>query len=522
MLAVSPLRRGLGFLSIMAVLAGFSAPVEAQFSWRPNERAVFSFSGDVIAIAKDPRIVYAATRSSLIAYDYTFEKWLPPSTVEDGYPAQLRPTALVYDPLDQALLLGTQSGTVHRYVIATGEWDRNELMVGAPVTALVPARDLRDDGTWIRTTAGWFVLPAGSFSPRQAGNVPAHVLARAGEAERIARDPAVASFIGNGVIDRKARRFRVTDIEPGDTPGTFWIGTAGDGMYWLDSRSMRRVSHWFGPGTLGVTALARSRDRIWIGGDGRGPRDGISVVPWDLQQWGLLESIDDAPRGEVRALDFKGAQLAVGASTGFYTFVNGEWTRQTQHDGLPTDDVLSIAAARNGWWVGTTRGLALLGDSAGATHLPGRRIHRTRMIGDTLWVASDAGLFFLRDSALVQVTGGSLGAEAMLDVVQARGSLFALSRAGIYQRTPEGWRGPVRTAALAGAGAVARLAGTADELWVAGSNGVAVLHDAVGEWTYFTAPADIPTGPVFDVLPQDERVVWLATPAGALRLEWRR
>lgn len=506
---------------LVPIATVFTTPVVAQHSWRPAERALFSFSGEVVAVAKDPRIVYAATRSSLIAYDYTFEKWLPPSTVADGYPAQLRPTALVYDPLDQALLLGTQNGTVHRYVIATGEWDRNELLIGAPIIALVPARDLRDDGTWIHTTAGWFVLPSGSFSPRQVSNVPAHVLARADQRERIARDPAVAAFIGNGIVDRRARRFRVTDIEPADVPGTYWIGTAGDGLYWLDSRSMRRVSRWFGPGVYGVSALARSRDRIWMGGDGRGPRDGIAVAPWDLQSWGLLESIDDAPTGMVRALAFRNAELGVGASTGFYTFDNGRWTQRTQRDGLPTDDVLSIAPARDGWWIGTTRGLVLLGEPRVTTLLPGQRVHRTRMIDDTLWVASDAGLFSLNDSTLVQVTGGSLGAEVMLDVVQARGRLFSLSRTGIYERTADGWRGPLRTAALAGVGAVVRLTGTETQLWAAGNYGVAILHGETGEWTYFTAPADIPTGPVFDVLPQDDRMVWLATPAGALRLEWR-
>lgn len=516
------LRRSIGLLLLAVAAAMPVTPAAAQHNWRPQERALFSFSGDVIAIAKDPRIVYAATRSSLIAWDYTFEKWLPPSTVEDGYPAQLQPSSLVYDPLDQALLLGTRNGTVHRYSLATGEWDRNELLIGAPVTALVPARDLRDDGTWIRTTAGWFVLPSGSFSPRQVASVPPHVLARVGESERITRNPAVAAFIGNGIVDRRARRFRITDIEPADVPDTYWVGTAGDGLYWLDSRSMRRVSHWFGPGVFGVSALARSRDRIWLGGDGRGPRDGIAAAPWDLQSWGLLETINDAPSGEIRALDFRNAELGVGASTGFYSFENGRWTHRTQRDGLPTDDVLSVAPTEHGWWIGTTRGLVLLGDATEGTHLPGRRIYRTRMIADTLWVASDAGLFVLHDSALVQVGGGSLGAEPMLDVVHARGKVYALSRAGIYERTVEGWRGPLRTAAIAGAGALTRLAGTSTQLWVAGNSGAAVLHGEIGEWTYFTAPADIPTGPVLDVLPQDDRVVWLATPAGALRMEWQR
>jgi hypothetical protein len=55
------------------------------------------------------------------------------------------------------------------------------------------------------------------------------------------------------------------------------------------------------------------------------------------------------------------------------------------------------------------------------------------------------------------------------------------------------------------------------DLWILGARGAAVRRAESAAWSYYSAPEDIPEGPVRDLLPLGD-VIWLATPAGALRV----
>ncbi|MGH7506520.1 MAG: hypothetical protein ACRELX_12745, partial [Longimicrobiales bacterium] len=205
-------------------------------------------------------------------------------------------------------------------------------------------------------------------------------------------------------------------------------------------------------------------------------------------------------------------------------------------DGLPDDRVTSIAAADDGVWVTTTRGVAFVhpdGAVAPFTLAPGRQIGRAVLARDTLWVATEAGLFFVANAGSSPPGAGpdpvlrpAPGTEAqpalrgpVPDVAVAAGVVYALTAAGLYRRGESGWSGPER-AALARIGRPLRLAASGDTVWVAGEQGVAALDAATGATTDYVVPADIPAGPVLDVAPAGD-VVWLGTPAGALRLRLR-
>jgi ligand-binding sensor domain-containing protein len=112
------------------------------------------------------------------------------------------------------------------------------------------------------------------------------------------------------------------------------------------------------------------------------------------------------------------------------------------------------------------------------------------------------------------VTGGRI-----LDLTTGTATWF-LTRAGVYRLGQDGVRGPLRDANLERIGPLVRLAGGGRGLWVAGQGGIARLDPQSGIWESFTVPADLPSGPVLDVLSAGDDV-WVATPAGAVRLRWR-
>src|SRR5690606_41423181 len=80
--------------------------------------------------------------------------------------------------------------------------------------------------------------------------------------------------------------------------------------------------------------------------------------------------------------------------------------------------------------------------------------------------------------------------------------------------------GPARGAEQAGIGRAFRVRTDGGRIWIAGERGAAVLDTATGAWTSYLVPADIPAGPVADVVADGDHV-WLATPLGVLRLRIR-
>ena len=97
---------------------------------------------------------------------------------------------------------------------------------------------------------------------------------------------------------------------------------------------------------------------------------------------------------------------------------------------------------------------------------------------------------------------------------------WVLTDVGLFRLDPAGVQGPAANAALQRIGPPVRLAADENGVWVAGPAGIAHRDPVSGVWEAFTVPADIPTGPIFDVVPVGDDV-WIGTPAGALRLRWR-
>jgi len=163
---------------------------------------------------------------------------------------------------------------------------------------------------------------------------------------------------------------------------------------------------------------------------------------------------------------------------------------------------------------------------------------------DSLWVSSDAGLLVLPGRsggaarAGTDTTGGpgggraggfqrvpgTEGVPALAGAVEsarpAAGALWAITPDALWRLDPAAGWAPVRDATLQSIGRPLALAGDADGLWVAGATGVAHYVAATRAWRSFTVGADLPAGPVSAVLPLGD-AVWLATPAGAVRLPLR-
>mgnify|MGYP001200970430 CR=1 FL=1 len=529
-------RRSAALAVGLAMLAGSAVLREAGGQtgrpWRPEERVLLSAFHELGAVATDMRRVYAASPLGLEVYDFVAGRWELPITAEDGYPVGEQPTALAYDRVEDALWLVTSLGSLYRFEPHFGRWEHRGLVPLGRVERIVPAMDgavyLWGPGGWLRLRRGSSVL-----EPVRRGEAPA---ASGGEDSFAAggawgADPFLRALRGTLALDARLRRWPITAVAPAEPPGRYWVATRGGNLVAVDTRRM--VTEWlpFGLLTRGVGTIAADGEELWFGGDGRGPRRGVTRADHSLQRWGHFEAQDGAPAGYVADVLPATGAVWFAASDGLYRHDrrSGRWRRLGESDGLPTAEATALAPAPTGLWVGTRRGVVALDDAGEVAEGPlltGQTVYRLVASRDSLWIATDVGLWVLPAGAQAPVPAPGVENHPALrgpviDVRPAFGSLFALTERGLYRFDGQSWRGPIAEAGQAGLGRLRALAAGDGQLWVGGDRGLARWDTETQLWTYYWVPADIPEGPVRRVLPAGEHV-WLSTPAGALRLAWRR
>lgn len=512
----------------LLVAAGFvltaSSGHAQNRTWAPEDRSLVTGFGDVAALALGRDRLYVASDGGVAVFDVLQERWLPPLAPVPGYPPPGYASALAYDPVADGLWLGLENGELYQLSFAFGEWTRAGFVADDAIIRIHP--DAAEGALWVGTPVGWYrVRDDGTFGRfvLRAEMLPESVRT-AGE-----QNLALLAVQGTLGLDERLRRYELTDAVAGDRPGTFFVGTGGGGVVRIDTNTLERQWYAFGTPSRGVGTVEIDADRIWFGGDGQGPRDGIAVASRDLGEWRQLEAgIDGAPRGFVARIVADADAVWFAASDGVYRLDgrNGDsagFRHITSADGLPADQATTVVPLAGGAWIGTLRGLARI-DATGAvtaTLLEGSRVLDLVMTGDTLWIATDRGLHVAMSGRDPEpAAAGTLAAGPVVAVAAGGGIVAALTPDALHVRTDGLWSAPDRT--IAGTlGGLLRLRIEADgRLWIAGERGVASLEAGVAP-VFWRVPDDIPEGPVRGIA-FDGNDLWVATPAGALRLDRTR
>jgi ligand-binding sensor domain-containing protein len=525
-------------LHAVTILAIATPDLAAQRrAWTGDDRILIGSGALVLALALGPREVFAATPTGILVYDFTTRRWKPPLAPVENYPAQDEVTALAYDRVSAGLWLGTRAGDLYSYTPGFGRWERHAM--GAQGEVLAIAADAATGDLFVATPRQWLrIEPGSSFSEPIAPDAAPPAVREILDRTRAQRDPALEAVRGTLGLDAELRRWEITDIVEGERPGEYWVATAGGGVLHFDRTGMDREWIPFGIVSRGTAAIGFDGERLWFGGDGRGPRNGVAAANASLEQWWSYDAATErAPAGFVAEILATQSGTWFAASDGLYLATSeadaaaAEWQRWTAQDGLPSDEVTTLAAAEDVLWAGTRRGVAAIDDNGRIiARLVGAPVHRVAARNDTLWVAGDDGLWIVpgaasntRRAAAQPAPGADANAALsgrIADVVVTPDGVHVLIGDGLFSYSGGSWRGPERDATLEAVGPPLRLAFDSGRLWVAGGRGVAFRESASGAWQSFEVPGDIPVGPALDVLPVGEHV-WIATPAGGVRLRWR-
>jgi ligand-binding sensor domain-containing protein len=491
--------------------------------WRADDRLLISRFLDVGGLALDGRRVYAASMNGLQVYDFVARRWELPVTVEDGYPAGEGPTALSYDRSAGALWMATRAGSLYSYTLAFGRWERRATL-GALTNEIVLTDE--DPGSlFLGGPQGWRRVRAGSvfedaLTPAQIPESVRRVIATSGS-RLLQSDPYFAAARGTIARDAQLRQWPVSAIAPAETRGSYWLGTAGGNVALFDGRTLGTDWLSFGVTTTGVSAVAVRADTLWFGGDGRDARSGITRTDRTLQSWRTYEgAAERAPRGLVYDIHpgVEGTWTWAAASDGLYLFAQGSWQRL---DGILDGPVYSVTPGSRGVWVGARSGLAhIVPDEAEKRGVAGIPVYRAVEEAGVLLVATERGLWRIDATALDDPDAREpLLTTRIVDVAPAYGAMFALAEDALYRiesgRAPTVLHEPAQRI-----GRLYALAVSGNRLFVAGNAGLAAYDESTHAWTWYSIPSDIPAGPVRDVA-VDGEFIWLATPAGALRLPVR-
>jgi hypothetical protein len=499
-------------MMLLFMCATTAARAQSGTLWRPDDRVLITDFSQILSLARDNSTLYGVTPYGLLQFDLSSRRFKLPLTIEDGYPARERPLAVAYAPSSFTVFLGTAQGTVYTVNTLAGRFDDVAHLPGSVLQIIAPAGSF---DIYAGSPQSWYRLRSGSYFPEPVQGAPGVQLPGA-------NDPYLRSMIGTAGSAQGRFPAEVSALETDRTNATYFAGTRGNGIVELNTRTTERTRLPYGLNTRGAGAVAAWRGRIWFGGDTRTSLGSVVSATTTLDDFRDNLPNSGAPSDIVVSMLATDSALWVGTVNGLFALSGppGRERWQSYARAVP-GQVSSIATAGAFVFAGTDRGVTRV--SPGGTTDPvltGRIVYGLAPVGDTLWIASEVGVAALKlstaASPAVALRGGGSPDVPVYDVRQAGDTLYAVTADALYRRGPQGWVEPDRAMASR-LGPFGRLRTDGADVWLLGSRGFAVKGARSAAWVYYMDTDDIPEAPVRDLLPLGE-TVWLATPAGALRV----
>ena len=498
-------------------------PSSALTTARRDELIAVGAHNEVRLVSAGERLVFAASPHGVIIYDALFRGWLPPLTLDDGF--RRSPTALAADPTEDAVWVGTTGRVI--YYRPRMDYAITATLSGTPEEIYFDRRNL-SAGAYVRA-GGSIVRVSRTGGVSMGALVPAEAQLRSPTTrEVIQRYPSLETFLPllTRGDDMEQWRASAATLTPGRSE--VWLGTSGNGLFRVDPGFNRAEHLPFGLLDPSVNSLALAGDGVWIGGSGTpGERDGLVFASDDLQRWRWVTGPPSRPlaNARVNAIALRDRTAWLATTRGLLRMnvdADDVVSRWDLADGLPSDAITSVVATTEGAWVGTSAGLARV-DQAARSVGPRIGVRDLLLWGDTLWIASDAGLLAMAppDSSprRVAVDDARLS-RAVRAIARSDTVLAAVTETDLIEIDITRHRVlPPRATNASAIGGAARIAMDGQSIWVAGDAGVVAIHRASGRSSVLSVGVVLPAAATSVVLARG--IAWIGTRNGLVRVRRR-
>ena len=494
--------------------------------WRPEERTLVSDFSVVTAVAASPFTVYAATTHGLLIYDRRMQRWQLPVTTLDGYPSDHIRVALA-DPVDDAVWLGSDQGWA-RYDANARRWDSG--LVPGGVTDLMSDAADPASGIFVKGMDGWSFLPRGGIIAEPGHPLPpaARQVRALSPDQALAKAPIADAMRALILTDPRLRTYHYISAALSPDKTDLYFGTDGFGVVRVDPVTGQWTNLEFGLLAPRAGAVAAGKGGVFVATNaGVGSRRGVTWLSDDLSQTRRLEG------GVTPGMDFfQGRRMLVAGDALWLATDQGLWKvdpnggrgrRFNAMDGLPSDNVIALAPAPDGVWVGTDRGLAVItaGDKVVRVGAFANAVLCLLAVRETLWVGSSVGLGVLPPGVSEPGVPPDVASQPalktpVLGIARVRDTIVVATADHFAWRSPATGQWTI-VPGRGDLGQIAGVAGADDGVWIAGSSGVAFWQPARGHFQVLHVPYDIPAAA--RDLALDPRYLWIATDSGLVRFD---
>lgn len=452
---------------------------------------------------------------------YVRDRW----GTEKGFPGGT--VQAIGQTIDGYLWIGTDKGLV-RFDGQTFRTFPDASRTAPPISQVLGLTADTAGDLWVRLGGSKIVrYHAGQFEPVR----PLETWEDAVTAMARGRDGAVLlAGIVNGALRWNGDRFetiaagaflpvRSSVISMGETEnGTIWMGTQGEGLFYLSGARVTPVSKGLPDQKINVILPVGNRD-VWVGTD-RG------IVRWngtELTSEGVAPALRD-----VAALTMsvdRGSNLWIGTARGLLRF-NALGVSALDGGDRSRTAVTALFEDREGsLWIGTPRGIERLRDSTFTTYgtvegLPsetGGPVH-VDPEGRTWFAPSTGGLHWLKSGRVGSTTTAGLSEDVVYSIAGGKGGLWVgRKRGGLTHLSLQGQVATARRYRLADGLAedsVYAVHESRDGTVWAGTLGGGASRLRDGTFTTFTVADGLASNTVTSIVDLADGTTWLGTPNG--------
>lgn len=496
------MRRSLAICALLIACAGAVHAQPVRRDYYEGDWVSFVDQRHITGLAQGFETVYIATPNGVGRYSSIGLRFLPPLTASSGLddPEILR---IAFDEGRGELWVETPMG-IASYNETFGEWRRG---------GTFPAELVRDDAPRERFTT--------LFTPW----------------EIIYQPPDRSS--PNGVfVDHQLRRYPVTcALVDASNSSRVFLGTWGGGLVDVDKNSQQATFRPYGLYQEAVETIYADEDHFYFGG--RDPRNAppvVSVMDRRDTTWSYLDPNYDVPvAGDITAITSLGDWMFFGTPEGLlrYDLKKKRWRKYDRRDGLPEQEVTSLAVDGKLIWVGTSHGPGLL-DPAMDTAQPAISLATPRIGSDWVydfvraygyvWAATQTGLYRIRQSegdwSRISTSAGLLLGPVRGIAARPEGLWCATSGGLILIDSLLEAKEVFRSGVELADGNLYAVAVDADNLWVSSKSGVWRYLREKGFWRQYTRNDGLLADFAYD-LEIDGDYIWIGTDGGVSRFLWK-